>query len=1852
MNGQALITLILQAVDSRDALAKALYDRLFRWLVDVINKSILPPQDQTVHHINILDIFGFESFDHNSFEQFCINYTNERLQQEFVNYVLRLEQEEYKRDELSWSYIDFTDNKECLDLIEKKPIGMLYLLDDECRLPDGADQSWLEKVAKSHAKCSSFGVVRTDASSFVLGHYVGKVQYCANGFLEKSRDSFRPQFQNIEKQSSDPFVCELLTLSGRSRGYSVSSKRPTQTTLGIKFKEQVDNLMKLVHESNCHYLRCIRPNEFKKAEVFNDALVLKQLKYSGMLSTIELRRAGYPIRLTFDAFVKRYKVIFPSHAIKWTAPAKAICDEMLSILDNRKGMYQLGKSMVFLRYQEQEVLERHLFRVRQAASRNIAKSYRFYRKARDMRLNNLARKIQKAAKAWLERKKMQAENLEAIAENSCEELSSKKQSSSSESDFGSSASESVTDHGTSSLNEPLEETEALLDLIGHSTEETTHTASSHKESDTELPKSTEAIKQGNLQHEQSAQEQHPQHTPHSSQVTNEPHSVYTSGHTLLRRRSILPNALPKVVARMFEYLRMRGIDQVGIFRVAGAAAEIQSIMKSIEEGKDVVFHSVADCNVVATVLKQYIRNMKEPIATYKLYEDFVSASEMGNRQEMLVEIQRIVERLPPFNRLFLQELCLFLSQVAEHSSMNKMVPSNLAIVFAPNIFRGPPDMKDAEFIRSQNTCVVMTAMIECYSQIFDTPGAPLSSTTTKMEEDNVMNYQLPEYAMLHFNPPSSFGFFWQKASSVMDLLVHTKSAISQPLHKKITVENKKDAVECFKNVMRFMGDAGNQVGQFAICQAIVEKGIKISELRDEILAQICRQVSNNSDVKGRVLGWQLMSHCLSCFPPSSTFIPFLRNFITGFAEQPTNCPEKKFASSCLYYLKKIPKKGPRQYSINMKEFDAVAGDMKLQLEVRTFFGQAVKVPVSPTMQVHDVCIFIAQQFQNQSQHLFMANTYSLFIMQSAASSSQSEQTDLPPHTYVMDILAGMEEKISRQSSKSATVFYLLFKQRLFTREELSEKKFHQILHAQLAKEYVDGLILVPNRDVPFLSACEIQRHHGNLDSKALYQLEVSAYLPRSCIQTTKGSGWRAKVLEEINHFAGMSADECIQAFLAKISRSQLYGSTPFHIKYKPLGGKSADMLLLVSMTGLYIWNKETQSVQTAYRVSNIVEGVTQDNNICEIFYEEEREMKVLHFECSEAKTLIRLLNDYITFLKSRSDQAVALFDYHTDDPLLLKFSKGDTISVMERNPFNGWYRGACHGNQGWFPGDYVRILIKDVQISEEDKRASQSRDPKDLSIMLGARNSRSLEIKPPVTKSSRGPGQYIPNWNSCVSVFDPMRHSRFFDNTNPVAAALQFSSVPIRNPLTRLSPDDTQTALEGFICIMKFMGDYVTTEDSYMVVDFLCGHGLSRTPLRAEFNLQIIKQITNNPKNESVMKGLLLMSMLAGVYVPDKEFLQHQRRHLKELSLSAQSAAKMRMDAADLSNTNEINNLVLNTASRLRRTLGNTPRILPPPRLEFEAIMERKRIVIRIELPDAMGTLISIDSATTASEALTLSAKTINLKEDAGFCIYVRAGEIENAVPSHFNMMDLVSMYERSPSLIMAGAFSFALKKRIFLPTDDALQDPTSVRMIFFQMSYLFANGFMYIDSSVLVEFMCHFCVAAFGLSICQDPAALIDVIQPQLERLIPARFLLGKDLSELSSQIVSACQPSKYAEKSAPEVYAGQQYLSILEKWTLYGSQFYVFKTNGALLPALCILAIKHDGCYVVEFESLKIVLSIPYEHILNWGAEDGQMSISIGNLMQKQRHIFMADPVVCSDASALIQSYYELRHKHRSNP
>jgi myosin heavy subunit len=337
------------AIDIRDALAKALYDGMFTWLVDKSNE-LCDVATSGGNWIGLLDIFGFEDFTKNSFEQLCINLANETLQNHYNTYIFEKDMQECRAEGINVDEIKCPDNIPCLKMITDRG-GIMALLDEECSLGKGSDVSFLQKVNDAFAKHPFYDKDKTSKYTFMIKHYAATVTYDVNGWLDKNRDTIKDNVRLMTRNSSDELV------KGFLEAPLPPEMRQKKVTVGAFFKSQVQKLMEVINSTNPHWIRCVKPHPQKKPKMFDGVQTMNQLSSSGVLGTVQIRKAGYPVRTTFEKFVVRYKVIAGDGA-KGKSPRDCSVFILTKCDMNNPSKSQVGTTKVFMKAEAFPLMEK------------------------------------------------------------------------------------------------------------------------------------------------------------------------------------------------------------------------------------------------------------------------------------------------------------------------------------------------------------------------------------------------------------------------------------------------------------------------------------------------------------------------------------------------------------------------------------------------------------------------------------------------------------------------------------------------------------------------------------------------------------------------------------------------------------------------------------------------------------------------------------------------------------------------------------------------------------------------------------------------------------------------------------------------------------------------------------------------------------------------------------------------------------------------------------------------------------------------------------------------------------------------------------------------------------------------------------------------------------------------------------------------------------------------------------------------------------------------------------------------------------------------------------------------------
>lgn len=466
--GEGVITMqnsVDKAMDSRDSLARHLYDALFSFVVSQINATVSESKGaawnqslagskkvKLLPFVGVLDIFGFEFFDQNSLEQLFINFTNELLQQYFNEVIFEHEADLYRREGIEWDPLDFPDNHAIVDLVGgkpgKTPLGILPMLDEECITTGGSSEGWCSKMQRAHGSNRHFDVVKLRQNNFVVHHFAGPVEYTSKTFVEKNRDALGADLVKCMKNSSKVFLQQLLkasdrtfgTQSDRSAGGAQRRTKAKLYTVSSDFRGELQKLMERIRSTEPHFVRCIKPNQKNVAGSFERKSVVQQLQYQGVLQAIEVSRVGFPVRLKHRQAVKEFICLSPERVQVESQVARGHLASAARLLFERlseplsptlspssprtprtprtprrsicvipKQTWAVGKSLVFLKREAVEALSHALSGVRRAAAVQIQACVRSHQAwKRFHSILQAVRRVQTNARGFVARKRVAA----------------------------------------------------------------------------------------------------------------------------------------------------------------------------------------------------------------------------------------------------------------------------------------------------------------------------------------------------------------------------------------------------------------------------------------------------------------------------------------------------------------------------------------------------------------------------------------------------------------------------------------------------------------------------------------------------------------------------------------------------------------------------------------------------------------------------------------------------------------------------------------------------------------------------------------------------------------------------------------------------------------------------------------------------------------------------------------------------------------------------------------------------------------------------------------------------------------------------------------------------------------------------------------------------------------------------------------------------------------------------------------------------------------------------------------------------------------------------------------------------
>ncbi|XP_064490090.1 myosin-VIIa-like isoform X2 [Ornithodoros turicata] len=1160
-----------EAQQNRHAMAKALYSRTFAWIVNYINMCTSPGKDSN-RFLGVLDIFGFENFGVNSFEQLCINYTNEKLHKFFNHYVFALEQEMYRQEDIVYSHINFTDNSACLELIEKPPKCVLKLLVEECRMPKGTDISFVSKLhqeLESHPYYVRGEDRRRWEQEFGVRHYAGAVVYTTQGFLEKNKDVQQDQLFEMIRKSTNAFVKDLVkfqdllevTLSRLAAGGTTMTKtmNKSKPTVADAFRHQLTALVELLHSTVPWYVRCIKPNILKTANNYDNEQVLTQLRYLGMLDIIRIRQQGYPIHSGTEEFLKRYRCLVRQHNVP-NDPIKG-CKFILEKLNMPKMEWQIGKTKVFLRSSVHDPLEdqrrrllrekciiiqkvwrgwkqRRAFLQNRKAAIKIQQHFRGHRqKIRFLRMRRAAITIQayvrgmfarEVASALREMRRVEAE-MRRKEEEEKERLRAEAERSE--------ANRAAEEDAEQVMRTAQEELAAISTLVEKNV----------------LKRSAEG---------------------------RQPHH-HGAGECLdLDEMFSFLSDVQDPHAQAQEY-------------VSGITQEVDSMMQRAEANEEV--SSLASTDISASTGD--LQNRGETVTPSPVVSPSPppppSPSFLRSRspQQHIPQEQTNGTVSPKRSRDVTPEQHVRL----RHPSNNRRVTT---VSYA--------DSEDPERELRRRHRVEKKLM-------------ELDAEEEEAEEGQY--HDMIEFAEQHFNSHlRDFG-----GSNVMRTLARRRKSSGEvlPKYEMVTYtrtsaiptshvhmyDPESIAIACsiFKEIVKYLRGDNKMEGDVQCIQTVLGHGIEREELRDEIYVQLIRQSTNNPSREACMKAWLLIALCVVAFRPSKSFAKYLYCYLKKNTRE-----ESDIAAYAQYCLDNLSSTNATNRKMPPSTLEINAVRLRENLVCRFYFmdGRTKAIDIHPSITAEEAMKTLATKIGLRS-----LEGWALY------ESTPDAEHVIKGYEYLADIIYQWES--CRRTSATLTKYTTIskrgptkalgggecrfvFRKRLFktTREIPQDPVEVSLLYAQAVHDVVKAdSFPVIERVALQLAGLQAQVSVGEpSETEELDRYrDVENYIPERIRDTRPENEWiQALSTAHKTYGSGKTELVCKVWYLSIVMQYPLYGTALFPVTCRGYLTYDHQILLGISCEGVLLVNADSKAILNAYRYSDLESVMVDDDRVVTI----------------------------------------------------------------------------------------------------------------------------------------------------------------------------------------------------------------------------------------------------------------------------------------------------------------------------------------------------------------------------------------------------------------------------------------------------------------------------------------------------------------------------------------------------------------------------------------------------------------------------------------------------------------------------
>ncbi|XP_040513521.1 unconventional myosin-VIIa isoform X2 [Gallus gallus] len=1768
-----------QALDVRDAFVKGIYGRLFVWIVEKINAAIYRPPSQELksvrRSIGLLDIFGFENFTVNSFEQLCINFANENLQQFFVRHVFKLEQEEYNLENINWQHIEFTDNQDALDMIAIKPMNIISLIDEESKFPKGTDATMLHKLNSQHKLNTNYIPPKNNyETQFGINHFAGIVYYETKGFLEKNRDTLHGDIIQLVHSSKNKFIKQIfqadvaMFLCGYASSTFGQSPTPTpkgaetrkrSPTLSSQFKRSLELLMRTLSVCQPFFVRCIKPNEYKKPMLFDRELCVRQLRYSGMMETIRIRRAGYPIRYTFVEFVDRYRVLMPGVKPAYKqGDLRGTCQRIAEAVLGKDDDWQIGKTKIFLKDHHDMLLEIERDKAITDKVILIQKVVRGFKdRSNFLKVRNSVLMIQRYWRGHNCRKNYGAMRIGFLR------LQALYRSRKLHKQYHMARRRIIEFQarcrGYLVRRAFRHRLWAVLTVQAYARGMIARRL--YKRLRGEYHRRLEAEKlrlaeEERLRKEMSAkkakEEAEKKHQVRLAQLAREDAEREVKEKEEARRKKELLEKMERarnepvndseMVDKMFGFLGTTSSLPGQEGQAPNGFEDLERAQKELEE---------EDLDAALPLPEEE----EEDLSEYK-FAKFAATYFQGTTTHTYI-------RRP------LKQPLLYHEDEGDQLA---------ALAVWITILRFMGDLPEPKYHTAMSDG---GEKIPVMTKIYETLG----KKTYKKELQALQG----EGESTHIDG--------HKKNSVRHKLV----SLTLKKKSKLTEEVTKRLHDGESTLQGNSMLEDRPTSNLEKLHFIIGNGILRPALRDEIYCQICKQLTQNPSKSSHARGWILMSLCVGCFAPSEKFVKYLRNFING--------GPPGYAPYCEERLRRTFANGTRTQPPSWLELQATKSKKPIMLPVTFMDGTTKTLLTDSATTAKELCNSLADKISLKDRFGF-----SLYIALFDKVSSLGSGND-----HVMDAVSQCEQYAKEQGAQERNApWRLFFRKEIFTPwHNPSEDNvatnliYQQIVRgvkfgeyrcdkeedlAELASQqyYVDyGSEMVLERLLNLIPSYIPDREiTASKTVEKWAQLIIAAH--KKGIYTQKRTDPR-KVKEEVVDFA---------RFKWPLLFSRFYEAFKFSGPSLPKN----DVIVAVNWTGVYFVDEQEQvllelSFPEITAVSSSRGGKLQGQSFTLATIKADE----YTFTSNNAEDIRDLVVTFLEGLRKRSKYVVTLQDNPNpvgEESGFLSFLKGDLIvldqDTGEHVMNSGWANGFNERTKqkGDFPTDSVYVLPT-VTMPPLEIVALVTMTPDQRQDVIRTSQmaiSDSEERVKPYTLEEFSYDYFRP----------PPKHtlSRVMITKSRGKDKLWcYTREPIKQPLLKKilgSEELSQEACMAFIAVLKYMGDYPSkrTRSVNELTDQIFEGALKAEPLKDEIYCQTLKQLTDNHIKYSEEKGWELLWLCTGLFPPSNILLPHVQRFLQ--------SRKHHPLAADC-------------IQRLQKALRNGSRKYPPHLVEVEAIQHKTtQIFHKVYFPDDTDEAFEVESSTKAKDFCQNISNRLLLKSSEGFSLFVKISDKVISVPEGDFFFDFVRhltdwIKKARPAkdgIVPSLTYQVFFMKKLWTNTTPGKDSMADSIFHYYQELPKYLRGYHKCTREEVLQLAALIYRVKF-----EDDKSYFPSIPKLLKELVPQDLVRQLSPDDWKRSIVAYY--NKHAGKTREE--AKLAFLKIIFKWPTFGSAFFEVKqTTEPNYPEILLIAINKHGVSLIDPKTKDILITHPFTKISNWSSGNTYFHITIGNLVR----------------------------------